>query len=101
MSFIKDEPTSPSLEELSARLQAVEQQLRQISHNKPQAQPSEQYLDITAACNYMGMGRTNLYKIMNKGLIAYTYIGRQRRVLLSDVKKYIQSSYVAPKPSIL
>lgn len=101
MSFIKDEQASPSLEDLYARLHAVEQQLQQISNTKANPQQSEQYLDIAAACKYMGMGRTNFYKIMNKGLIAYTYIGRQRRVLLSDVKKYIQSTYVAAKPSIL
>jgi hypothetical protein len=43
------------------------------------------------------MGRTTLYDIMGKGLLAYTYIGRQRRVLLSDIKNYINSTYVAAK----
>jgi excisionase family DNA binding protein len=101
MSFINEQQASPSLEDLYARLHALEQQIQQINNNKSKPQQSEQYLDIAAACAYMGLGRTNLYKIMNKGLIAYTYIGRQRRVLLSDVKKYIQSTYVAAKPSIL
>ncbi len=101
MSLFNEDNTAPSYEEICNRLSAIEQQLQQISNTKPTPQQSEQYLDIAAACHYMGMGRTNLYKIMNKGLIAYTYIGRQRRVLLSDVKKYIQSTYVAAKPSIL
>lgn len=100
MGFQKEGNASQSLEELQQRVHSLEQKLQQIS-SKPSPQSLEQYLDIAAACAYLGMGRTTLYEIMNKGLIAYTYVGRQRRVLLSDIKKYVQSTYVAVKPSIL
>lgn len=98
----KDKKTKPDLEELMERIAALEYKLHQLSaQNKINQPPLEQYMDIASACSYLGMGRTTLYDIMNKGLLAYTYVGRQRRVLLSDVKKYIQSTYVAIKPTIL
>lgn len=101
MGLFNESNSVPSFEELCTRLQDVEQQLQQLQNNKQVIKQPDQYLDITSTCQYLGMGRTTLYDIMNKGLLAYTYIGRQRRVLLSDIKKYINSTYVASKKSIL
>lgn len=97
MGLFNESNSVPSIEELCTRLHEVEQQLEQLQNNKQALKQPDQYLDIASTCQYLGMGRTTLYDIMNKGLLAYTYIGRQRRVLLSDIKKYINSTYVAAK----
>ena len=97
MGLFNESNSVPSIEELCTRLQDVEQQLQQLQNNKQVIKQPDQYLDITSTCQYLGMGRTTLYDIMGKGLLAYTYIGRQRRVLLSDIKNYINSNYVAAK----
>lgn len=97
MGLFNESNSVPSIEELCTRLQDVEQQLQQLQNNKQVIKQPDQYLDITSTCQYLGMGRTTLYDIMGKGLLAYTYIGRQRRVLLSDIKNYINSTYVAAK----
>lgn len=91
----------PSIEELLTRINCLEQKFNAIINQQVQAKKTEQYLDIASTCQLLGMGRTTLYDVMSKGLLAYTYVGRQRRVLLSDLKKYLNSTYVAAKPSIL
>jgi excisionase family DNA binding protein len=101
MGFDTEQKELPSLEELLAKINQLENKLNELYSKQNNPNKADQYLDIASTCQYLGMGRTTLYDIMNKGLLAYTYIGRQRRVLLSDIKKYINSTYVASKQSIL
>lgn len=96
------EPQDPlTVHELVAKINSLEHKVNELYQMHSNPKKVEQYLDIASTCQYLGMGRTTLYDIMNKGLLAYSYVGRQRRVLLSDIKKYINSSYVTTKPSIL
>lgn len=101
MGFELEQKELPNLQELQAKINQLESKLNELYSKQNNPQKADQYLDIASACQYLGMGRTTLYDIMNKGLLAYTYIGRQRRVLLSDIKKYINSKYVATKPTLL
>lgn len=97
MAFDMEQKELPSLEELIAKMNQLETKLNELYSKQNNPKKADLYLDITSTCQYLGMGRTTLYDIMGKGLLAYTYIGRQRRVLLSDIKKYINSTYVAAK----
>jgi excisionase family DNA binding protein len=61
----------------------------------------DRYLDVASACRVLECGRTLIYELMNAGELAYTQVGRQRRILLSDIRKYGKKNYNPTKPSIL
>lgn len=95
-------PQDPvNIHELVSKINSLEHKLNELYQMQSNPKKVDQYLDIASTCQYLGMGRTTLYDLMNKGLLAYCYVGRQRRVLLSDIKKYVNSNYVATKPRIL
>ncbi len=94
----RDESNS---QELMDKINSLEKRLNQFMEAEKEKKLSERYLDIKSACRYLGMGRTTLYELMNKGEIAYTYIGKNRRMLISDLDKYTRRKYVPIKESIL
>ncbi len=59
------------------------------------------HMDIVQAAMYLGICRSSLYTLMRTGQLAYVYIGKQRRILVSDMKKYTRKNYVPARTSIV
>jgi excisionase family DNA binding protein len=97
----KGDKPKQSFQELQERICSLEKKLQQLSSTAHTSVNEERYMDVGTACRFLGTGRTSLYELMKSGKLAYTYIGKQRRVLISDVKKYVQRNYVPTKGSIL
>jgi excisionase family DNA binding protein len=88
--------------ELQEKLQQLEKRLNQLMAKVTnEVRDDDRYLDVATACRVLECGRTLIYELMNKGEIAYTQVGRQRRILLSDIRKYGKKNYCPTKPSIL
>jgi excisionase family DNA binding protein len=88
--------------ELQEKLQQLEKRLNQLMAKVTnEVRDDDRYLDVATACRVLECGRTLIYELMNKGEIAYTQVGRQRRILLSDLRKYGKKNYCSTKPSIL
>ncbi len=88
-------------EELHKRVCSLEKKLYQLGNAAQLQVKEERYMDVASACEFLGTGRTSLYELMKSGKLAYTYIGKQRRILISDLKKYVLHNYVPTRASIL
>jgi excisionase family DNA binding protein len=49
----------------------------------------------------LGISRSSLYNLMREGKLSYVMVGRQRRLLVSDLETYTKGYYVPARPSIL
>jgi excisionase family DNA binding protein len=94
-------PDELKIQELQERLERVERKLNELTEVTKEPNGEERYLDVGNACRYLNCGRTLIYELMKSGHLAYTQVGRQRRILLSDLVKYGQSNYKSALPSIL
>lgn len=61
----------------------------------------ERYMDIKNASAFLGISRANLYRIMERGELGYTIIGRQRRLLIVDLEEYFERKRKQALDSIL
>jgi len=59
------------------------------------------YLDVINASKFLGMSRAKLYILMRDGVVPYTYVGNQRRLIMADLVKYVEKNYIPAKKSIL
>lgn len=50
----------------------------------------DRYLDIRNASQLLGISRASFYRIIKRGELGYTTIGRQRRILFSELLKYTE-----------
>lgn len=91
----------PNIRELSARLEALEKQLHELEHRNADPVVATKYVDVTNAAHLLGIGRSSLYNLMREGKLSYVIVGRQRRLLVSDLENYLDGQYVPAKPSIL
>jgi excisionase family DNA binding protein len=88
--------------ELQEKLQQLEKSLNQLTAQlTTELKQDDKYLDVANACRVLGCGKTLIYELMYSGQLAYTQVGRQRRLLLSDIRKYGMKNYCPTKPSIL
>ncbi len=87
--------------ELQEKLNQLEKRLNQlIAKVTTEIKDEDRYLDVASACRILECGKTLIYELMNSGELAYTQVGRQRRILLSDIRKYGKKNYNPTKPSI-
>ena len=59
------------------------------------------YLDIASAANFLGLSRAQLYIMMRDGKLPYTHVGRQRRLIMSDIVSYVKKGYQPARKSII
>ena len=91
----------PGIGELWARLEALEKRLAELAKQSAAAPPAAKYMDVSNAARMLGIGRSSLYNLMREGRLSYVVVGRQRRLLVSDLEKYAEGHYVPARPSIL
>jgi len=91
----------PGIGELWARLEALEKRLAELAKQSVAAPPAAKYMDVSNAARMLGIGRSSLYNLMREGRLSYVVVGRQRRLLVSDLEKYAEGHYVPARPSIL
>lgn len=92
----------PNIRELSARLEALEKQLQELIQQSPApAVGAQKYMDVANAVHVLGISRSSLYNLMREGKLSYVVVGKQRRLLVSDLETYTKGYYVPARPSIL
>ena len=95
---IKDSSRIQTLEE---RLAKVERILSQLSEEVKEPKKEMKYLDIASAANFLGLSRAQLYIMMRDGKLPYTHVGRQRRLIMSDIVNYVKKGYQPARKSII
>lgn len=58
-------------------------------------QPIPALLSINATCQSLGVGRTNLYAMINKGMLKTVKLGRRTLVKVSSIEALIGENEVA------
>lgn len=96
-----DKSKDKKIQELESRLEKVEKKLTHLVTVVREPGKEDRYMDLIGACRFLECGKTLIYQLMNSGELAYTQVGRQRRILLSDLRKYANKNYNQAKPSIL
>ena len=56
----------------------------------------EKLLTVREAADLLCLGRSTLYNLMDRGLLAYVKIGRARRIPPSEIERLIHASMVTP-----
>ncbi len=97
----EDNSKDKKIQELESRLEQVEKKLNHLVTVAREPGKEDRYMDLAGACRFLECGKTLIYELMNAGELAYTQVGRQRRILLSDLHKYAKKNYNQAKPSIL
>jgi len=97
----KNNEENANIKILQDRLEKLEKKLSQIADEVKEPKSEFKYLDIASACKILGMSRAKLYILMRDGAIPYTYVGSQRRLIMSDLVKYVQKNYIPAKKTIL
>jgi len=89
------------IKSLVERLEKVERKLNEISKEVKEPKSEFKYLDVINASKFLGMSRAKLYILMRDGVVPYTYVGNQRRLIMADLVKYVEKNYKQAKKSIL
>ena len=97
----EDKYKDRKIQELQDRLDQVEKTLNRLVTVVREPAKEDRYMDLMGACRFWECGKALIYELMNAGELAYTQVGRQRRILLSDLHKYAKKNYNQTKPSIL
>lgn len=98
----KDNKKAERIAELESRLDRLESKLQRLSLAKVGNTPKTgYYMDVNNAARYLGMCRTSFYALMNQGEIPFTTVGKQRRILESDLEAYLKKNYKKLRGSIL
>ena len=87
--------------DLVVRIKQLEDRFDQFVKQPPVPQKMPKYVDLSTAAHFLGISRTSLYKLMNEGKLSFVQVGRQRRILVADLEKYLEGDYVPTKPSII
>lgn len=56
----------------------------------------EKLLTVREAADLLCLGRSTLYNLMDRGLLAYVKIGRARRIPPSEIERLVHASMVTP-----
>ncbi|WP_296684242.1 helix-turn-helix domain-containing protein [Flavobacterium sp.] len=86
---------------LRTQLQNLENSVAQLLDQNNLIPEKDKYLDITSACHFLGIGRNTIYALMREGKISYTILGRQRRMLISELKRYAKVNLIHSKKSLV
>ena len=85
------------IKSLVERLEKVEKKLNEISSVVKEPKSEFKYLDVSNASKFLGLSRAKLYILMRDGVIPYTYVGNQRRLIMADLVKYVEKNYIPAK----
>ncbi len=88
-------------ESLLNRVSLLEHEITKLIELSQVVPEKDRYMDMKNACALLGISRASIYRIMQRGEMGYTNIGRQRRVLISDLMKYSDKKRKSPLGSIL
>ncbi|MBU6157624.1 MAG: excisionase family DNA-binding protein [Bacteroidetes bacterium] len=97
----EDKSKDKKIQELETRLEQVEKKLNHLVTVVREPGKNERYIDLLGACRFLDCGKTLIYDLMKSGELAFTQVGRHRRILLSDLRNYASKNYKKAKPSIL
>ena len=92
--------TEPNYRQLQKRIAQLESQVQKLFELTQEPQ-KEKYMDVASACTFLGISRVGIYRLMRKGELGFTHIGQQRRILISELTKYINKNKVNALPTIL
>jgi excisionase family DNA binding protein len=92
---------SSSIKTLEERLTKVERILSQLADEVKEPKKEMKYLDVANAAKILGLSRAQMYILMRDGVLPYTHIGRQRRLILSDLVNYVKKGYKPARKSII
>ena len=92
---------SSRIKTLEERLAKVERILSQLSVEVKEPKKELKYLDVASAAKMLGLCRAQLYILMREGKLPYTHVGRQRRLILSDIDNYVKKGYQPARKSII
>jgi len=96
--------TSNSTEELSKlqkKVDSLERKVRELEISLSVPRPKEKLLGTADACLYLDVSRMSLYRYMEEGLIAYQLVGKQRRIALTELDRFMNRDRKDALPSIL
>ncbi|MFM1829023.1 MAG: Helix-turn-helix domain [Bacteroidota bacterium] len=88
-------------ESLLNRVSLLEHEITKLIELSQVVPEKDRYMDMKNASALLGISRASIYRIMQRGEMGYTNIGRQRRVLISDLMKYSDKKRKSPLGSIL
>lgn len=88
-------------EQLQKRVSQLETQIEKLIESTQQPLQKEKYMDVASACRFLGISRVGIYRLMRNGELGFTHIGRQRRVLISELNRYTNKNKVNALPTIL
>ncbi len=98
----KENKKGAKIAELESRLERIESKLQRLSLAKlGNTSSTGYYMDVMNAARYLGMCRTSFYSLMNQGEIPFTTVGKQRRIMESDLENYLKKNYKKLRGSIL
>jgi excisionase family DNA binding protein len=92
---------STIIKKLEERLSKVERLLSQLSEEVNEPKKEMKYLDVASAAKILGLSRAQMYILMRDGKLPYTHVGRQRRLILSDLVSYVKKGYQPARKSII
>ena len=102
---MKKQPTGyqPTLQEVLDRLERLERKFNDLRREKRQAEEKTplRYLDLTEACQFVGLSRTTFYRYMRSGHIPFTMVGKQRKFFVEDLENFVRKGYLNAKPDSL
>lgn len=88
-------------EKIIDKVSRLEKEVANLKEMNSLIPDKERYMDIKNVCALLGISRANLYRIMERGELGYTIIGRQRRLLIVDLEKYFEKKRKEALDSIL
>lgn len=92
---------STIIKKLEERLAKVERILSQLSEEVNEPKKEMKYLDVATAGKMLGLCRAQMYILMRDGKLPYTHVGRQRRLILSDLVNFVKKGYKPTRNSII
>ena len=92
---------STIIKKLEERLSKVERLLNQLSEEVNEPKKEMKYLDVATAGKMLGLCRAQMYILMRDGKLPYTHVGRQRRLILSDLVNFVKKGYKPTRNSII
>lgn len=90
-----------SFENLIERINQLETDITRLNAKILTESQGDKYLDLNCASNYLGLSQRSFYRVLERGELGFARIGKNRKVLLSDLDAYIEKRKIAAQESIL
>ena len=93
--------SSEELSKLKKKVDGLERKIRELETSLSVPRPKEKLLGTAEACLYLNVSRMSLYRYMDEGLLAYNMVGKQRRIALTELDRFMDRDRKDALPSIL